>query len=86
MKRITFSIPKDIAAAAEKRARADRRSLSAHISLLVEKDAQQAGFTSSPEESQLLAAANEVGMDRAISAVRRAAARSAKTGNQRRAA
>lgn len=44
MARITFSIPDELSAAAEKRAKADRRTLSAYIAGLVEQDARNAGL------------------------------------------
>jgi hypothetical protein len=71
MARITFSIPDELAAAAEKRAESDRRSLSAHISILVENDAKAAGMLPGNPHAELLAAAEEVGMEAALGALRR---------------
>lgn len=75
MARITFSIPDDLAELAERRAKEDRRSLSAHISLLVENDARQAGLISiENDEADLGAAIEEVGGKKAaIAALRREA-------------
>jgi len=43
MARITFSIPAPLAAAATRKAEADRRSLSNYITILVEEDLKAAG-------------------------------------------
>lgn len=71
MARITFSIPDDLAKAAERRAAEDRRSLSAHISILVERDARAAGMINGEDsaKAELLAAADEVGIENALHAV-----------------
>lgn len=67
MERITFSIQDNVAQLARKKADHDRRSLSAYISLLIERDA--ASLTECEAKAELLAAAEEVGMTRALSAV-----------------
>jgi membrane peptidoglycan carboxypeptidase len=69
MARITFSIDDELAAAAEQRAKQDRRSLSAHISLLVERDAQAAGVFFNGKRAEVLAAVDEVNDDDAVLAV-----------------
>lgn len=80
MARITFSIPDNLASAAEKRATEDRRSLSAHIAILVEQDARAAGLLPQDDvKAEILAAAEELGMEAALTALKRAARRKPKS-------
>lgn len=69
MARITFSIDDELAKAAEVRAKQDRRSLSAHISMLVENDARAAGLAGEDVAQKILAAAEDVGYERAMAAI-----------------
>lgn len=74
MARITFSIPDDLAKIAEQRATDDRRSLSAHISILVENDARASGLIKDTgAHAEIIAYANTLGATRALSALKRAA-------------
>lgn len=74
MARITFSIPDELQKAAETRATEDRRSLSAHIAILVERDARAAGLAPGDMRAELLAAAEDVGgIDKAVAVLKRAA-------------
>ncbi len=70
--RITFSIPDEIAAAAQKRAEQDRRSLSSYITLLVESDLRAAGLMpgNEPSRAELLALAEEMGVPDALETLR----------------
>lgn len=71
--RITFSIPDEIAAAAQKRAEQDRRSLSSYITLLVEGDLRAAGLMpgSEPTRAELIALAEEMGLPAALDHLRK---------------
>jgi len=71
--RITFSIPDDVAAAAQKRAEHDRRSLSSYITLLVEADLRAAGLMpgTEPTRAELFALAEEIGVPAAIETLRK---------------
>jgi hypothetical protein len=78
MARITFSIDDGLAKAAEARAKQDRRSLSAHISMLVENDARAAGLSEDEGRRRLMAVAEDIGFEAAIAAVEREARESRK--------
>jgi len=71
MARITFSIDDELATAAEKRATEDRRSLSAHIAILVERDARASGALPGNPRAEILAAIDEVGDEAALTVLRR---------------
>ena len=73
MARITFSIPDDLAAAAERRATADRRSLSSYITVLVEADFKSRGEIPADDSArlELLALAAEVGLPAALETLRK---------------
>lgn len=66
MARITFSLPDEIAALARRRAADDRRSLSAHLAILVENDARGAGISSDAQMPRLVVAAQELGTAKAL--------------------
>lgn len=61
--RITFSVPSTTAELAAKRASHDRRSLSAYVTLLIERDLADAGLTggdlSDSQLTQLIKAASK---------------------------
>lgn len=73
--RITFSIPSDLAKAAEKKASEDRRSLSGYIAKLVETDVRQSGHLGNEVNAELQAAVEQVGPERALEALRAEARR-----------
>lgn len=75
--RISFSAPPDIAAAAQKRASDERRSLSAYVSGLILADLRAQGLLSveEQEKQELLAAADQIGTKRALAALLREARR-----------
>lgn len=74
MARITFSLPDELAKAAERRATEDRRSLSSHIAVLVERDARAAGLLPDGEvKAAILAASEELGLTEALAALQREA-------------
>jgi len=69
MARITFSIPDDLAKLAKRRATEDRRSLSTHIGVLVERDAREAGLMPGKPAARIVTAAKELGEEEALKLV-----------------
>lgn len=72
MKRVMVNLEDPIGELAERKADKDRRSMSGYIALLVEKDLAQSGMMPGTAHSEILAAADEIGTERALAALRRA--------------
>lgn len=72
MKRVMVNLADAYGALLEARAKKEKRSASSYIGLLIEKDLAAAGLIEGTPHAELLAAAEEIGIDRALTAVRRA--------------
>ena len=74
MTRVTINLEEETGEKLKERAKKERRSISSHVVTLVEADLRSAGMIAdNPDVIRLVDAANEVGLPKAIAAVRRAA-------------
>lgn len=73
--RITFNADEGTLPLLEQRAASQKRTVSNYVALLVEKDLREAGLLSPGSSAELLAAAEEIGVEQAVLILRRAARR-----------